>query len=288
VLFSNFMLARPLDGKDLAKRLTTPFPYGNLWPPPAIPARHRVAGLSPPSGPDSTSVKRCDRPMKRSEASDQAFRIRQWMEMAGPSPLPGLLLRPALGLSGMMQIFAGGAQVSGPTSSGPGGARISGQGTAGVHIGEEVITYSTLDPKLYTPTQLKPWRGIWVGDYSGHGCEFLLINQPDDPDVTDEELGLIPGFDESEESWQDRRHKARMYRGRLEAIKLTGDLNVPRGEYTFVADDLGERGFVGVAQEPPFQGIRVVSSKGHVAGTGFHNGEFSCLQSLEVGVVLMQ
>jgi len=47
-------------------------------------------------------------------------------------------------------------------------------GLTGVHIGEEIITYSTLDPVLYTPTPTKPWRGIWVGDYSGHGCEFLV------------------------------------------------------------------------------------------------------------------
>lgn len=59
----------------------------------------------------------------------------------------------------------------------------------------------------------------------------------------------------------------------LEAIKLTGDPNVPRGEYTFVADDLGPKGFVGVAADEPFVGARVVHSQGHIAGTGFVRGE---------------
>jgi hypothetical protein len=53
-------------------------------------------------------------------------------------------------------------------------------------MGEEVSTYATLDPKLYTPTEEKPFRGIWVGDYSGHGCEFLLMNQPDNEEPFDE------------------------------------------------------------------------------------------------------
>jgi hypothetical protein len=52
----------------------------------------------------------------------------------------------------------------------------AGSNSPGLHLGEEVYTYATLDPKLYTPTEEKPYRGIWVGDYSGHGCEFLLVS----------------------------------------------------------------------------------------------------------------
>jgi hypothetical protein len=147
-------------------------------------------------------------------------------------------------------------------------------GGVGVHLGEEVSTYSTLDPALYTPTPTKPWRGIWVGDYSGHGCEFLLVNQPDDEPATDEELGLFHGEDETSESWEQRRAEARLYRGRLEGIKLTGDPNVPRGEYTFVAEDLGPDGFVSVASDSQFAGARVVRSKGHIAATGFLRGMY--------------
>ncbi|OHF04665.1 F-box domain-containing protein [Colletotrichum orchidophilum] len=242
-MFSNFLMARPLDGATATSRMDGVFPYGNVWPPPAIPARHRVAGVS--SGLDGDDLAPGDLPTRRAETSDQAFRIRQWMEMAG-SPTPGLFLGP--GPVGIVQAIQANMGM---------GTR----GVPGVHIGEEVVTYSTLDPVVYTPTALKPWRGIWVGDYSGHGCEFLLINQPDDEEVSDEELGLIREAHESDAEWTRRRTDARVYRGRLEAIKLTGDPNVPRGEYTFVADDLGEAGFVGVAQEPPFQGTRVVKSK---------------------------
>ena len=41
------------------------------------------------------------------------------------------------------------------------------------------MTFSTLLEESYTPTRKKPWQGIWVGDYSGHGCEFLLVLQRD-------------------------------------------------------------------------------------------------------------
>ncbi|WYZ43796.1 hypothetical protein EsH8_VII_000232 [Colletotrichum jinshuiense] len=258
-MFSNFLMARPLDFTTATSRMEAPFPYGNVWPPPSIPARHRVAGAA--SGLDGDDLSPADLPTRRSEASDQAFRIRQWMEMAG-APTAGLFLGP--GHAGLIQAIHANINIG----------VMGGRGVPGVHIGEEVVTYSTLDPVVYTPTPLKPWRGIWVGDYSGHGCEFLLINQPDDEEVSDEELGLVRGAEESEDGWAQRRTDARVHRGRLEAIKLTGDPNVPRGEYTFVADDLGEAGFVGLAQEPPFQGTRVVRSKGHVAGTGFLDDKY--------------
>ena len=269
--FSNFRLTKPLarpyfSGPDVL------FPYEYVWPPPAIPARHRVvgqpAGIIPfppiePARPRRSSASSTDdegeggegarRPrsaLRRSEISDQVFQIRQWLEMGPPQ--------------------------------------------IGVHLGEEIVTYSTLDPALYTPTPEKPWRGIWVGDYSGHGCEFLLIHQPDE---AGEEGGcsldpLKQSKDESDEAFGDRFLSERVHRGRLEAIKLTGDPNVPRGEYTFIADELGDAGFVGVSQEEPFRGARVVKSRGHIASIGFFNGKwliktsarFACLIRKSSGV----
>ncbi|CRK29380.1 hypothetical protein BN1708_015580 [Verticillium longisporum] len=247
-VFSNFSLARPVSDDVATEALSKAFPYDCIWPPKPIPAEHRVAGFGAvPTAAEALNEK----PQSRAEASDRAFRIRQWMDMAnyvGSDMLPPIALMPPRGPP------------------------------FGPHIGEEINTYSTLDPALYTPTTHKPWRGIWVGDYSGHGCEFLLINQPDDKDATDEELGLARNASESDEDWAKRQLEARVYRGRLEAIKLTGDANVPRGEYTFVAEDLGPEGSAGVATEEPFVGARIVKSRGHVADTGYFSDKYIASQ----------
>lgn len=263
-MYSNFMLTHPLDRQRAEKHLASDYPYGGVWPPPAIPARHHVSGARSSRGvvrPPSDS-----RPKQRSHTSDQTFRIRQWMELAGTPPPPAIVGQPAA-FADNPQVLAG---LNAQTGTGT-----ANSAAVGIHIGEEIITYSTLDPVLYNPTATKPWRGIWVGDYSGHGCEFLLINQPDDPPATDEELGLFRGDSESDEKWAKRRLETRQYRGRLEAVKLTGDPNIPRGEYSFVADDLGPEGFVGVATDSIFAGARIVKSKGHVAATGFLRGACS-------------
>ncbi|KAI1158487.1 hypothetical protein F5B18DRAFT_665183 [Nemania serpens] len=230
--FSTFVLAKPLEDEDLARQMDNNFPYGLVWPPPAIPAAHRVLGhpADMAGGPTHDVITSSRwRPVKRSESSNLTFRIRQWMELGPP--------------------------------------------TIGFHIGEEIVTYSTLDPVLYTPTPARPWRGIWVGDYNVHGCEFLLLNQPD-VDEEGYQEPLVRLSNESDEEFQARFLSQKVYRGRLEAIKLTGDPNVPRGEYTFLANDLGEDGFVGIAQGPPFQGARIVKSQGHVAGFGFVSDEY--------------
>ena len=243
-MYSNFLLSKRLEHEVADAMLVLDYPYGHIWPPPAVPASEHAAGL--PAAPHLGTVEAGDRPRSRAEVSDQTFHIRRWIQTTGTP------VRLSTGFNNVMSF---------ETS------------TVGTHMGEEIMTYSTLDPALYSPTPTKPWRGIWVGDYSGHGCEFLLINQPDDPPATDAELNLMQLAGETEQNWEKRKLDARMYRGRLEAIKLTGDPNVPRGEYTFVADDLGPGGFVGVATEPPFAGARIVKSKGHVAATGFVQGQ---------------
>lgn len=57
---------------------------------------------------------------------------------------------------------------------------------------------------------------------------------------------------------------------------------MPRGERTFVAEDLGEDGFVTTIDEEPFRGARVVRSKGHVAQTGFVNGKSAEIRMVTV------
>ncbi|EGZ69627.1 hypothetical protein NEUTE2DRAFT_152230 [Neurospora tetrasperma FGSC 2509] len=141
------------------------------------------------------------------------------------------------------------------------------------HIGEELVTYSTLDEKLYTPTPEKPYRGIFVGHYGPHGCEFILMHQPDDdPNIQDAEIERREN--ETDEEFQKRTQESKIYKGGLAGIKLTGDPNVPRGEYTFVAKDIGEEGFVKVADEEEFRGARVVKAKGHVAEHNFRDDDW--------------
>jgi hypothetical protein len=66
-----------------------------------------------------------------------------------------------------------------------------------------------------------------------------------------------------------------VYRGRIEAVKLTGDPNIPRGEYTFIAPDIGPNGLLRIASEELFKGARIVKSVGHIAARGFRDGKFA-------------
>ncbi len=150
-MFNNFMLTRPAVGD--ASKHSQRFPYGNIWPPPAVPARHRVyADSFDPGGarrPDR------ERPAKRAEVSDQAFHIRTWMEMR-LVPLSFLLphLRPPPSTS---QVNAGDSQEEDENESEEGGTNsLHSQASRpwpynlgpsaalriGHHIGEEITTYA--------------------------------------------------------------------------------------------------------------------------------------------------
>lgn len=128
---------------------------------------------------------------------------------------------------------------------------------------EAISNYATIDPELYVPTKEKPYQGIWIGDYSAHGCEFLLIYQQTQPS----RYGPA-GARQGNDQWNT-----------LRAVKLTGDPNVPRGEVTFVAHDIGPNGLVRVADEEPFAGARIVHCFGHVAGLGFRDGKYIILHN---------
>lgn len=226
-----------------------------MWPPPILPSAQRV----------SLSYEVPIRP--RCEFSDCAFKVRSWFN-------PGVF----------SQIYSS---------------------------QEESMTFGTLSEESYTPTKRKPWQGIWVGDYTGHGCEFLVILQkgvdrlsripvsswspqpasagiysfagPNPANNTSDETlsSLVSPIRETAEDNENATFQEDYLLadaadgscvGRLEAIKLTGDPNVPRGEYTWVAEDIGPKGLLRIANEQIFNGARVVRSLGHIANEGFENG----------------
>lgn len=287
-MFNTFMLAKALPAAAAAERSALAFPYGNVWPPPAIPATERVSAAHFLHGSgilreDHSPAGAEERPSRRADISEQTFRIRSWLE------------RPSGTSSGA---FSSGAHQSLSDWPFDVGSGLFGQSSRhwlpsynpipssmfssssssspfATHIGDSVTTYSTLAPEVYTPTPEQPWKGIWVGDYSGHGCEFLLIKQTHATPFDEAAFAATRAERETDAEFARRRADAKKYRGSLEAVKLTGDPNIPRGECTFVADDLGDDGYVTTVEEEPFAGARVVQSKGHVARTGFTHGKSS-------------
>jgi hypothetical protein len=298
-LYGSFMLTRQLAGAAIG-------PSTAVWPPLRFPANARVRNNSR-DGYSSAG----HRPTTLGEVSEFNFRLRKWVEYTGRRSSPRIMsftspngLSAAMGLGG--NYFAGNSILGGGMS---------------VRMPEDITTYATLPPKCYTPTKAKPWQGIWCGDYSGHGCEFLLVHQPDKEDEvplpegmnylrdwfrmprrdsnsteasftsarenqdsadavsSPRDTGVAGAVNESErpESREDLLSDVLDPQdgpsGRIEAIKLTGDMNIPRGEYTFIAPEIGDAGLVRVADEDIFKGARFVKSAGHIAQRGFREGE---------------
>lgn len=134
----------------------------------------------------------------------------------------------------------------------------------------QFVVYGAVPSGLLRPTVEAPWNGLWVGDYLGHGAEFILIYQ---------ERALSGAIHGGNDATQPNRS----YRTALRAVKLTGDRNVPRGKVTFTADDIGDRGLLRIATERPFEGARVVRSRGHVASNGFREGTLAAAHAHALG-----
>ncbi|KAL5612286.1 hypothetical protein BROUX41_000175 [Berkeleyomyces rouxiae] len=261
-LASSFVASRPAQKKQKNHPHS---PYGTLWPPASIPTplEQSTLGVAASMYPASTSTTADTSCIPRThvEASSHTFHLRSWLQMSHSIHAWGI-----------------------PSAIGPG---YHSSMNVGAMMGETLATYATLAPDLYVPTPTRPFRGLWVGDYRGHGCEFVLIVQPDLPDATDSELRLTRQGGEDDETWQKRRLDARVYRGPLMAVKLTGDVNIPRGKFTFTVSDLGPRGYVGPSPEPRFKNARVVRSRGQIAqpsyiSPSFERGELILLSQNEL------
>jgi len=243
-----------------------------IWPPLTLPSTQRTRNDTPPSGFYQPSSK----PSTLPDLCMSAFRLRKWMEFSA---------RP-LGVS--------------------------------MRVGEDMATFATLPHAAYTPTAQKPWQGIWCGDYAGHGCEFLVVRQLDAEEAgplparaewalsarqrggsvsstgswstaqEEEAPGYIEengdgggnggGDDAGQVVRSEQDSESAVYSGRLEAIKLTGDPNIPRGEYTFIAPDIGPAGLLRIANEEVFKGARIVKSVGHIAARGFRDDDYMTSQ----------
>ncbi|KAG8533191.1 uncharacterized protein KY384_001974 [Bacidia gigantensis] len=108
------------------------------------------------------------------------------------------------------------------------------------------------------------------------GVVFLPTSSNDQTRQNDfhvDQAGIIvePGTDVGETAEDEAAARPS---GRLEAIKLTGDTNVPRGELSWFADDIGDSGLIGIADDETFEGARIVKSMGHIADRGFQNDRF--------------
>ncbi|KAL1922835.1 uncharacterized protein VTP21DRAFT_9211 [Calcarisporiella thermophila] len=95
--------------------------------------------------------------------------------------------------------------------------------------------YARLDLKRLLPQPDCMFQGLFVGDYDGHGMEFLLMTY---------------------------------YEGskKLYASKITGDINVPRGEVSWIAFMHKP---LRVASEKEFEGMNVYEGRGQCAEPHF-------------------
>ncbi|CAK4030622.1 F-box domain containing [Lecanosticta acicola] len=298
-LYSSLMLCR-----NLPESAVSAGSY--VWPPLRFPASGRTRNVS---GDGYTSSGH--RPSRYSEVSQNSFRLRKWVEYTGRRSRPNVITFSNSG-GGLSMDMPPHFSYSNPT----------GAGGVLYHIPESISTYATLPESVYTPTPAKPWQGIWCGDYSGHGCEFLVVTQPDpgaenplprgmdwlrqwfrsgrresgsstasfvsavehQVESAEEEAGVTyPGrhADLPKDEPMAQGHDE-VPTGRLEAIKLTGDINVPRGEYTFIAPDIGPGGFMRVADEDTFRGARIVRSAGHIASRGFRADQYTPSQLIMI------
>lgn len=139
--------------------------------------------------------------------------------------------------------------------------------------------FANVPNETYQPTERKPYQGLWVGDYSGHGCEFILIRQLPALGTYGDVSGTTPSADKIDTFFNAAQPdpNGNYNVGMLQALKLTGDGNIPRGKVTFEARDISTAGVLRVAHEEPFTGARIVGGRGQIAAFGYRQRKCSLL-----------
>jgi hypothetical protein len=280
-LYSRLMLTRPWPNAITTE--STP-----VWPPLVLPSSIRTRTDSPSQFRDMHH-----RPTKLSELSTNTFRIRKWMEF---STRPhGISMPVGEDITTWATLPK---ECYTPSKFKPW------QGIwCGDYAGHGCEFLAILQPDDPIPL---PERAEWAmrsrdrqGSVSSasstHSTESWStapddpfpddlvesgdIHLPDSADELEESVATLQGPAYEEDVFSDPdcvAEDAKIYRGRIEAIKLTGDPNIPRGEYTFIAPDIGPNGLVRVATEEMFKGARIVKSVGHIAARGFRDGKYNC------------
>lgn len=286
-LYSRLMLAKPWPVHITT--IATP-----IWPPLTIPASVRTRNDSPTQFRDPNN-----RPSTLSSLSTTNFRLRKWMEFS--SRQHGVSMRVGEDITTWATLPE---ECYTPTPQKPW------QGIwCGDYAGHGCEFLAVMQPDDPRPL---PERAEWVmrarereGSISSDGSWSTaptdtvdwgeeLIDVSSLPDA-DSELGM----EDSTATLQDVSsgelpspsidgHDETVYRGRIEAVKLTGDPNIPRGEYTFIAPDIGPNGLIRVATEDMFKGARIVKSVGHIAARAFRDGESTASTSLEHILTMLQ
>ncbi|KAF2641741.1 hypothetical protein P280DRAFT_284027 [Massarina eburnea CBS 473.64] len=269
-LYSRLMLARPWPQTITSK--ATP-----IWPPLTIPSETRTRTDSSTQFRDVTS-----RPSTTSELSTTNFRLRKWIEFS--SRPHGVSMRVGEDITTWATLPE---ECYTPTKQKPW------QGIwCGDYAGHGCEFLAIMQPDNPRPL---PERAEWVmrarereGSVSSAGSWSTAPTGVEDSPDADAHMedsvatlhSITPTLCASSPSAEDdaAQEDGVEYSGRIEAVKLTGDPNIPRGEYTFIAPDIGENGLIRVANEAIFKGARIVRSVGHIAARGFRDDDYMASQ----------
>lgn len=294
-----FLHTRSLDLDTAAE------PSVQVWPPRLLPGMERVRNTSSNSFRSTDHVPRSTR-----QVCDTAFRVRARMESHFLPMAPLHLFGQRKNQEVVHTYSTLPREAYTPTAEKP----WQGIWCGDYHgHGTEFLAIMQPDSPLPLPEKAAMAFDTWP-DINEEDMNTLLYGQNEDDDFEGvaDNLGqnyatiasmVGDGSANSSQLWAwVEKSELAPYRGRLEAVKLTGDPNIPRGEFTFIAQDLGERGLINHTKDPIFtdsvtkatekdkpsddkhdepkrptsrlpnrmtEGARVVKSVGHVAGHGF-------------------